>query len=85
MAEGQSASVCGQHRVLEGIGGVVGVATGDLRQPVQLAVMSVEELLEGIAVTGDVRYQQLGVRPRRTGDPPESPHELTLMNRGPPS
>ena len=52
-----------EHRVLQRVGGVFGVAAGDLRQPVQLAVVTVEQLLERVPVTGDVRGQQLGVCP----------------------
>ena len=48
-----------EHRVLQRVCGVFGVAAGDLRQPVQLAVVTVEQLLERVPVTGDVRRQQL--------------------------
>jgi hypothetical protein len=53
----------GQHGILQCVGGIVGVATGEQRQPVQLPLMAVEQLLERIPVTGDVGSQQLGVGP----------------------
>ena len=58
---GRGAAVCGQHGVLQRVGGVVGAAAGAAGQPVQLAVVAVEQLLERVPVTGDVRRQQLGV------------------------
>lgn len=69
-----------QHRVLQGIRGIVGVATGDLSQAVQLAVMPVEQLLEGIPLARDVRDEQLCVRPLWLSDSPEAPHRRTLIN-----
>src|SRR6185369_1525475 len=46
-----------------------------LCQSVQLALVSVEQLLEGVPVTGDVSGQQLGIRP---ADSFEAPHKRTL-------
>jgi hypothetical protein len=63
-----------EHRVLQGVRGIFGVAAGDSRQPVQLAVVTVEQLLERVPVTGDVGRQQLGVRPV---DSPAAPHSRT--------
>src|SRR3546814_19098405 len=37
-----------EHCVLQCVGGVLGVAAGDPGEPVQLAVMAVEQLLEGV-------------------------------------
>ena len=59
--KGGRAAVRGQHRILQRVGGVVGVAAGDLRQPVQLPVVAVEQFLEGVPVTRDVRGEQLGI------------------------
>jgi len=73
----------GEHRVLERVCGVVGIAAGDPREAVELAVVTVEQLLEGIAVPGDVCLQQLCVRPPWIDDPPEAPHTRTLINGGP--
>ena len=75
-------AVRGQHRVLKGVGGVVGIAAGEMGQPVQLAVVPVEELLEGVAVAADVRDQQLGVGAHPfglTASSPENPHSRTLI------
>ena len=79
VAEGRGAAVCRQHRILQGISGVLGIAAGDPRQPVQLAVVTVEQLLERVPVTGHVGRQQLGVRPV---DSPTAPHSRTLNGAG---
>ena len=50
-----------QQRILQRVGGVVRVAAGHHRQPVQLAVMAIEQFLEGVPVACDVRGQQLRV------------------------
>ena len=71
-----------QQRVLQSVGGVVRVATGHHRQPVELAMMAIEQFLEGIAVAGDVRGQQLTVGDVR--NPPEAPHTRTLSTPGHP-
>ena len=75
VAEGGGAAVRRQHRILQGISGVLGIAAGDPRQPVQLAVVTVEQLFERVPVTGDVCRQQFGVSPI---DSPAAPHSRTL-------
>ncbi len=52
IAERARAAVRSEHRVLERVGRVLGVAAGEARQPVQLAVVAIEQLLECIAVPG---------------------------------
>jgi hypothetical protein len=70
VAEGGCAAVRLEHRVR----GILGVAACDLRQAVQLAVVTVEQLLEGVLVTGDVCRQQLGVASIRSPNVPTSEH-----------
>ena len=55
------AAVRGEHGVLQRVFGVLGAAGGEPRKPVQLPLMAVEQLVEGVAVAGDVGCQQLGV------------------------
>jgi hypothetical protein len=61
MAKRSGVSVRREHRVLERIRRVLRAAASEPRNPVQLSVMPVEQLLEGIAVARDVRGQQFGV------------------------
>src|SRR5690606_17032935 len=70
-----------QHRLLQGVGGVLGVAAGEPGQPVQLPVVAVEQLLEGIAVTVDMCGQQLRVGPR-PAIVPEALHSRTVSGAG---
>ena len=67
VAERGRLAVGRQHGVLQGIGGVVGVVAGHLGQPVELPVVAVEQLLEGVPITGDMCGEQLCVR---SVDPP---------------
>jgi hypothetical protein len=53
--------VCLEHRVLERVSGVFGVAAAHPRQPVQLAVVTEEQLLEREPVTAHVCRQQLSI------------------------
>ncbi len=62
------------HRVLQRVFGVFGAAAGQPGDSVQLPVVAVEQLLEGIRVACDVGSQQFGVAPlfmkfRRTRRP----------------
>jgi hypothetical protein len=80
MSEGRRTAVRGQHRVLKRIRGIVVVAAGDLSEPIQLAVMAMEQLLESVSITADVRDEQLGVRSLSIGDSLEAPHKRTLIS-----
>jgi hypothetical protein len=61
VAKSSGAAVRREHRVLQGILRILGAAAGEPGKPVQLSVMTVEQLLEGIAVTRDVGGQQFGI------------------------
>jgi|SRR5579884_1612741 len=50
-----------EHCVLQRILGVLVIAAGQAGKAMQLAVMTVEQLGEGVAVAGDVIGQQFGV------------------------
>jgi hypothetical protein len=56
-----------------------------VREPVQLPVMTVEQLLEGVPIACDMRREQLGIRPIWVDDSPETAHSRTLVNFGPPA
>ncbi len=65
------------------VGGVVGVAAGELGEPVQLAVMPVEQFLERVLLACDVRGEQLRIGAMRfafseLSEIPRSPHSRTL-------
>ena len=51
------AAVRREHRILQRVFGILGTAGGEPRQPVQLALMTVEQFGEGVAVPGDVGGQ----------------------------
>jgi hypothetical protein len=68
-----------QHGVLQRVGGVIDAAARDHGQPVELTLVAVEQLLERIAVTGDVRGEQFSVR---AIDTPAGPHSRTLNGPG---
>jgi hypothetical protein len=53
--------MCREHRVLQRVFGILGRAGGEPRKPVQLPLMTVKQLSEGVAVPGDVGGKQLGV------------------------
>ncbi len=55
------AAVRRDHRLLQRVFGILGAATGQPGKPVQLSVVAVEQLLEGIAVARDVSSQEFGV------------------------
>jgi hypothetical protein len=57
VAKGSGAAVRRGHCLLQGVLGVLVAAAGQPGKPVQLAVVTVEKLLEGIAVAGDVGSQ----------------------------
>jgi hypothetical protein len=59
--EGTGAAVRRQHGVLQRVFCILATAGGQPRQPVQLAVMTSEQLGESVAIAGDVGCQQLGV------------------------
>jgi hypothetical protein len=50
-----------EHRILQRVRGIFGVSTADHGEPVQLPVVTVEQLLERVLVAGDVCCQQLSV------------------------
>ena len=51
----------GQHRLLDRIGGVLGGQAAPPGNPVQPWPVPAEQFLEGVAVTGGVRAEQIGV------------------------
>ena len=61
MPKRTGAAVCRQHGVLQRVLGILGGAAGEPGKPVQLPVMTVEQLVEGVAFAGDVGGQQLGI------------------------
>ncbi len=71
-------AVCRQHRVLQRVGGVLGIAAGHQGEPVELTLVAVEQLLEGVPVAGDVGSQQLRIGAELSALPLEGPHSRTL-------
>ena len=66
--------------------GVLGAAAGEPRKPVQLPLMAVEQLFEGVPVARNMRVQQLGVTAFPLNVSPNvSPeaHGRTVANRLP--
>jgi hypothetical protein len=57
----RGAAVRRDHRLLQRVLGVLGAAAGQPGDPVQLPVVAEEQLLEGMAIAGDVSRQQFGV------------------------
>lgn len=69
-----------QHGVLQRVFGVFGRAGGQSGKAVQLTPMASEELAEGVAVTGDMGGQQLGITALLLDGSPEA-HGRTVTNR----
>src|SRR6202040_359514 len=69
-----------EHRVLQRVLGVLAGAGGQAGQPVQLTLVTVKQLIERVAVTGDMGCQQLGVTAFALAVSPET-HGRTLTNR----
>lgn len=61
MPERAGAAVRGEHGVLQRVFGVLGGASGEPGKPVQVALVTQEQLAEGVAVTRHMGCQQLGV------------------------
>lgn len=57
MAERSSGAVCREHRVLQRVRRILGIPAGQMREPVQLTVVPVEQLLERVRVAVNVRGQ----------------------------
>ncbi len=84
MPKGAGAAVRREHRVLQCVLGILGAAAGQPGEPVQLPVMAVEQLLEGVAVAGDVGRQQFGVAAfflTFLPNPAPETHGRTVTNR----
>ena len=61
VAKRAGAAVGRDHGLLQRIFGVLGATTGQPGKPVQVPVVAVEQLLEGVAVTRDMSSQQFCV------------------------
>jgi hypothetical protein len=57
VSKGAGAAVCRGHRVLQRVLCVFGATAGQPGNPVQLPVVTVEQLLEGVPVASDVGSQ----------------------------
>ncbi len=77
-AVGPGAAEGGDHRVLQGVGGVLGVAGGAQRDRPQPVPVPPEQRAERVVVTGDVRREQ-GPVVRRIARPPGA-HDRTLTS-----
>ncbi len=63
VSKGAGTAVRRGHRVLQGVLSVLDATAGQPGDSVQLAVVTVEQLLEGVPVACDVGGQQFGVAP----------------------
>lgn len=83
MSKRAGAPVRREHRILERIGRILGTVGGQLGKPVQPSMMTVEQLLERVAVACDMRGQQFGVAVFLPTLVPKA-HGWTVTNRSMP-
>jgi hypothetical protein len=74
------ASVGREHGVLQRVFGILGSAGGQPGKAVQMSLVTVEQLAEGVAVAGDMGGQQLGVTAFSLNLSPHT-HGRTVTNR----
>jgi hypothetical protein len=74
------AAVGGEHGVLQRVFGILGGAAGQPGEAVQLPLVTVKQLAEGITVAGDMSGQQFGVTAFSLDLSPHT-HGRTVTNR----